>query len=225
MFIQGKIKDYNNGILTVTAPFDDYNFLVDKQMGSCEIRLDDNRLISAEQRKKIYATFKDISIYTGYSPDETKEIMKYCYIEKTGNEYFSLSNTDMTTARVFLEYLIEFCIEWSIPCKESLLNRCPDIGEYLYVCIIHRKCAVCGAKADIHETERVGIGRNRLKINHLNQAVQPLCRKHHSECHYIGQKSFDEKYHLEFIKLDEFLCNRINWKYVNENEMRLNNDK
>lgn len=219
--IKGYIQSYDGQALTIVAPFNS-DWLLQKQgITECEIRLDDGRSISADQRKKIYATLKDISIHTGYSPDEAKEIMKYCYIEKTGNEYFSLSDTDMTTARFFLEYLIEFCVEWNIPCRESLLKRCPDIGKYLYACVLYRKCAVCGAKADIHEVESVGMGRNRNTINHLSQLVQPLCRKHHGECHCTGQKTFDEKHHLEAIRLDKFLCDKINWKSVQENENKI----
>ncbi|MDQ4679658.1 putative HNHc nuclease, partial [Stenotrophomonas maltophilia group sp. RNC7] len=35
-----------------------------------ELRLDDGRTISADQRKKIYATIKDISLHTGHMPEE-----------------------------------------------------------------------------------------------------------------------------------------------------------
>lgn len=43
-----------------------------KHLRCAEIRFDDGRHISAEQRKKAYATIRDIADYTGYLPEEMK---------------------------------------------------------------------------------------------------------------------------------------------------------
>ena len=50
------------------------------------------------------------------------------------------------------------------------------------------------------------------KIHHLGQLVEPLCRQHHGEVDQLGQKSFDEKYHLQGIRLDATLCKILKWK-------------
>ena len=44
-------------------------------------------------------------------------------------------------------------------------------------------------------------------MNHYDKHVLALCRRHHSEQHAIGVKSFDEKYHLQnsWIKVDDRL--------------------
>ena len=118
----------------------------------------------------------------------------------------------MSTAREFISYLIDLAIEHEIPCRDSLLNRCEDIERYLYSCVAHRRCAICGKKADIHEVERVGMGRDRRQMHHLGQLVQPLCRQHHQEVDQVGQASFDKKYHLCGIRLDEFLCKKLKWR-------------
>ena len=47
-----------------------------KKIRNAEIRFDDGRHISAEQRKKAYATIGDISDWTGYLPEEAKERLK-----------------------------------------------------------------------------------------------------------------------------------------------------
>ena len=52
-----------------------------KKIKNAEIRFDDGRHISAEQRKKAYATIRDIADYTGYMPEEMKEILKYQHIK------------------------------------------------------------------------------------------------------------------------------------------------
>ena len=65
--------------------------LADKKIKKAEMRFDDGRCISIEQRKKAYATIRDIADYTGYLPEEQKEWLKYLYIQKTGDDYISHS--------------------------------------------------------------------------------------------------------------------------------------
>lgn len=111
------------------------------------------------QRRKIYSLLRDIADWTGYEPQELKELMKYDFLSQCedGTQYFSLSDADMTTARNFITYLIEFCVVHAVPCKVSLLQQCEDIERYVYACVVHRRCAICGQKAEIHEVERVGM--------------------------------------------------------------------
>ena len=47
-----------------------------KKIKNAEIRFDDGRHISAEQRKKAYATIRDIADYTGYPSEQMKRILK-----------------------------------------------------------------------------------------------------------------------------------------------------
>lgn len=204
--IQGLITDYDGEILTIEALFP-LKYLIEKQgVKDCEIRLNDSRHISTDQRKKIYATLRDISLWTGYCPDEVKDVMKYDFISKTGAEYFSLSNVDMTTAREFLTHLIDFCIEHGVPTDESLIERAPDVGRYIYKCLVEKKCCLSGQKAELHHLDAVGSGRNRKDIIHLGMEVLPLSRKYHEECHRIGKKTFCEKYHVFGIRMDKELC-------------------
>ena len=180
--------------------------LLHKNVSKCEVMFDDGRRISADQRKKIYATLRDISQWSGYDPEYAKEIMKYEYISRTGVPYFSLRDTDMTTAREFLQFLIEFCVEQEIPTKDNLIDRSPDISRYIYCCLVFKKCCISGKKAELHHVDAVGMGRDRKEIAHLGYRVLPLSRAYHTEAHTIGQKSFDEKYKVYGIKLDKRLC-------------------
>lgn len=126
---------------------------------------------------------------------------------------FSLSDVDMSTATDFIGWLIDMVVYHGIPCIDSLLNRAEDIGRYLYACVANRRCAVCGARADIHHSrETVGAGQNRRKLHNVGVWVQPLCRKHHSEVEQIGQNTFDQKYAMQDIQLDAHLCKCIGWK-------------
>ena len=180
--------------------------LLHKNVSKFEVVFEDGRRISADQRKKIYATLRDIAEFSGNLPEYEKEMMKYIYIERTGVPYFSLSNTDMTTAREFLHFLIEFCIEQDIPLAENPIDRAPDISRYIYCCLMFKRCCISGKKAELHHVDAVGMGRARKEIVNLGYRVLPLSRAYHTEAHTIGQKSFDEKYKVYGIKLDKRLC-------------------
>ena len=170
-----------------------------------EIRVDDGRRISSDQRKKIYAFCRDISNYTGHEVEDLKEnILKVGFMIKENREYFSLSNVDMTTARYFIEYILEFCFEFDIPLSLNTVILAREINNYLYLCLAHRKCAICGEKADIHHHENlVGMGMDRTNHNHEDSRYIALCRVHHNECHNLGHKTFENKYKLTAIKLNE----------------------
>ena len=180
----------------------DERFLADVMYG--EIRVDDGRRISSDQRKKIYALIKDIADYTGHHPEYLKEHMKYDFMAKEDREYFSLSNIDMTTARHFIEHLLEFCFECDIPLHANTVVLAREINNYLYLCLVHRKCAVCGKKhAHIHHVDAVGSGRNRNEVDHTKLRLIALCAEHHQETHTIGWQTFNAKYKVEGIKVNE----------------------
>lgn len=202
----GKIMDYDGEKLTIVAPYNDTQGLVRKRTTQCEIRLDDGRRISADQRKKIYATLRDISDYTGHTVEDLKDYTKADYIAETGGDWFSLSDCDMTTARLYLEHIIEFCVYWDIPCRDSLLDRTPDVQRYVWYCLSQKKCCISGKRCQLHHVDAVGMGRDRHDIIHKGMRVLPLHWKYHQEAHQIGTTAFLDKYHLEPVKLDDCLC-------------------
>ena len=83
-----------NESFSLIVPFEKTYLLDKRQITECSVRIDDGRSISALQRKHIYATFNDIAKHTGYTPDETKQVMKYSYIALTGQKEFSLSGVN-----------------------------------------------------------------------------------------------------------------------------------
>lgn len=208
--LTGCISEYNkeDGFLTAVAPLSSEigSWIFEKQqITECEIVIKDGREISPQQRRKIYATINDIALYTGDDPEFIKYYMKYKYVAKTGEKYFSLSDTDMTTANKFLEFLLFFCIEFDVPCSDPLAKRAPDIGRYVYKCICNKKCCISGQKAELHHVNAVG-RRNRDKISHLGMEVLPLSRQYHAEAHSMGNTDFCKKYNIYPVKLDEYLC-------------------
>lgn len=188
-----------------------------------EIILWDGRRISPEQRRKCYALLGEIAEYTdgirtAETVDEQKSLLKMEFMlkrmEATERRMFSLADCDMSTAREFITYLIDFIIANDIPTRVPLIDNCDDIAAYMYACTMHRKCAVCGKPADIHHCEgsRIGAGVDRTKVHQLGREILPLCRVHHTELHAIPESEFIAKYHLQKVKLDEALCKRLKFK-------------
>ena len=188
-----------------------------------EIILWDGRRISPEQRRKCYALLGEIAEYTdgirtAETVDEQKRLLKMEFMlkrmEATERRMFSLADCDMSTAREFITYLIDFIIANDIPTRVPLIDNCDDIAAYMYACTMHRKCAACGKAADIHHCEgsRIGVGVDRTKVHQLGREVLPLCRVHHTELHAMPESAFIKKYHLQKVKLDEVLCKRLKFK-------------
>ena len=178
-------------------------FLSQKCIKKAEIRFDDGRIISIEQRKKAYATIRDIADYTGYLPEEQKEWLKYLYIQKTGDDYISLSDCSMDQAREFINVILEYAIESGIQLSEQAINRTDDIGKYLYICIKHKKCAICGQDGEIHHEDPIGMGNDRKTLDDSNHKKICLCRKHHTIAHQMGVERFTKMYKVYGIIVKE----------------------
>ncbi len=186
--------------------FPETSVLERKEITTGRIILDDGRMISASQRNHIHATLDDIAKATGYEPGECKLVMKYAYLNKTGFEDFSLSDCDMTKAKLFLQFLIDFCLEQNIPTKNPLIERDEDTARYIYACLANKKCCVTQKEAHLHHVDAVGMGNDRDEIIHEGYRVLPLEPEMHAIAHNMGRVSFEEKYHVFGIKLDRYLC-------------------
>jgi hypothetical protein len=174
-----------------------------------EIRINDGRCITNEQRKKFYATVRDIADHIGETIDYIKDYFKalYCFYNKI--ESISLSDCSITDGRELINIAIEFAIRNDIPLMDLALNRTDDIDRLLYVCLIYRKCCVCGRPADIHHIDTIGMGSDRKDDIHVGKRVIALCREHHNLAHSMGKNSFEEKYKVYGIKLDKFLIEKL----------------
>ena len=210
--IRGRIVDVSlNGELTIKAQYDDWYTLTKRGYSDCLVQMIDSRPLSDKQRRACYALLGEIADFTGNGKDSTKEYMKLKFLAEdfgeTAEKIFSLSNAPMSLVCAFQRFLVRFILDWDIPTKFPMLDLVDDVGDFLYACLINRKCAVCGKRADLHHVDHVGTGRNREEIIHEGMEALPLCREHHAEAHALGAQSFAEKYHIEHgIKLDKTLC-------------------
>lgn len=215
--ITGRIEEYDErrGELTIRAPYSDWPTMVKRGYKECLVQLIDSRTLSDKQRRACYALIGAISDHTGVGKDPTKEWLKIKFIledlEGTADQIFSLSNAPMSLVCAFQRFLVRFILDWDIPTKFSLLDMVDDVPDYIYACLISKKCVACGRPAELHHVDRVGMGRDRTDILHEGLEALPLCREHHAEAHTMPDSEFFEKYHLPGgIELDRTLCRM--WK-------------
>ena len=208
--IHGKIINITPEGLFIKAPYQNIERACIRRYSTVEIGLNDGRFISTEQRKKAYALMREISEYTGETAELTKQQLKLDFVvnrmQALSKQIFSLSDCDMTTAREFITYLIDFILEYDIPIRQPLVSLCEDIEKYIYACLIHKKCCVCGQPAELHHCQRVGMGRNRDDIFQIGMFVLPCCRKHHSMAHAKPQEEFNKLFHVKPIPLTKELA-------------------
>lgn len=211
--VKGRIVGYDEkrGELLIRAPWDDVFTMTKREFKTCLVQPIDSRPLSDKQRKACYALINAIADYSGCGTEYTKTLMKLKFmadeIQETGERIFSLSNAPMSLVCAFQRFLVRFILDYDIPCNFPLLNFVDDISDYIYSCLVTKKCCVCGRGADLHHVDHVGMGRDRDEIIHEGMHVLPLCREHHTECHTAGQQTFEEKYHLTHgIELDKTLC-------------------
>lgn len=176
---------------------------LNQKVKRAEIRFDDGRTISTEQRKKAYATIRDIADWTGELPEVMKEWLKYLHISRTGCQYFSLSDCSMSTAREYINTLLDYALENGIILLESGINRTDDLDCYLYSCLKNRRCAVCGQDGEIHHVDTIGMGHDRKKVDDSKKRKICLCRRHHTQAHSMGMTKFIETYHVYGIVVKE----------------------
>lgn len=175
MVVTAKIEKLEDGKLVLKPDTDISRFVEQKRPRRVEVRLDDGRTISVDQRRKIFAIIRDISLWSGHEPEELRQYLEWDFCSRAMREWFSLSDCDMTTAREFITYLISFCFHWGVPTKDSLLTQTDDIGKYLYLCLENRRCAICNRPAEVHHVDRIGMGMDREKVVHVGLNAGVCC--------------------------------------------------
>lgn len=211
--VKGRIVGYDERTqeLLIRAHYDDWYTMTKRGYKECLVQPLDARPLSDRQRKMCYALLREISDYTGQDVHSAKEYLKLRFLAddfgETADRIFSLSNAPMSLVCAFQRYLVRFIVEYDIPCWVSLLEYVDDVHDYIYACLIAKKCCITGRPAELHHIDRVGMGRNRDDIIHEGMEVLPLSREMHQEAHTMSDGEFFEKYHLPGgVVMDKTLC-------------------
>lgn len=205
------------------------DFVVDNAMllGNDDIELvvDDGVGITNNQRKFCFAVIRDIfnAQFGGYDGSEdgwlvTEESVRMHFYNKYFERYgemFTLSKSKgrKYDANNFIDILMEFIDDHGIMLKDHRpLDFMTDKATYkhCYRSLMNSRCAICGRSGDLHHTKgsTIGMGNNRLKVNHLGRYAAELCRTHHMELDSPDndEKSFFEKYHLVEVEINELIA-------------------
>jgi hypothetical protein len=184
-----------------------------------EVRLlwQDQDEITADQRKKIFAICGEIAQWSAHDPEYVRKNLTADFlranIEQLQLSALSLAisgNCDKGTASLFIDYLISFCLENAVPTSRPLQEYADDLERYTYAALLHKRCVVCGRKADLHHVTAIGMGYNRNTKPQLGALVMPLCRVHHNEYHTIGKTAFEERYHAKPVPMDRRIAGKYN---------------
>jgi hypothetical protein len=206
---QGKAYEYKGEIaVKTTRPAEDN--LSDDVL----VVWHDKRSISPEQRRKAWALIGEISAAYGYMSAGDKEqlnrdlkrqflLQRMDELTAEAIKAFSLGDVDMTTARLYITFLIEFVVEHDIPTRQMTAELCEDVEAYVYACVTNKRCCICRKPADLHHIDRVGMGRNRDDMVHIGMEAITLCRDHHRQAHDHGDAQLLNAYHLMPIVVDE----------------------
>lgn len=210
-FIKGEIIDITESGLIIAANYQNIDRAVLRRYREVQVGLPDGRTISPIQRKKAWALIGEVAAWQhGYKTkitlEDTSFDLKREFVMRAESGFllpnFSLSDCDMTTAREFISFLIAFVLEYGVPTNIPLYELCEDIQQYVYACLIHKKCAVCGREnADLHHYNAIGMGGDRTSIYQIGMLVVPLCREHHTMAHNKGKAWLTQDMHLMPIAL------------------------
>ncbi|MDT0722591.1 putative HNHc nuclease [Staphylococcus haemolyticus] len=179
---------------------------------NAEVEVPDNKKLSIEQRKKIFAMCRDIELHWGEPVEALRKRFQAELEIMNGYERISLRDCSMRVASELIELIIAFMFHHQIPMRVETSKLLSGDKAMLYWSTVNRNCVICGKPhSDLAHRYAVGKGRNRNKINHFGNQVLALCRSHHNEQHQIGMDTFNNKYHLtdSWVDVDNRLNNML----------------
>lgn len=197
-----------------------------------EVEIVRTERLSLEQLKMLWAIFKDLGELIGYTREEMRELLENEYCNQKKIEYFSISTSKKTScSKEIAADFITWIIEWSIdqgynlilhigkgPNKrlKSARDICPDISRYIVACLRNKVCAVCGRiEADLHHWDNVNSIGGYEFDDGLKTRFISLCREHHNLFHAIGEKDFENRYHLQGVMLNPTMVMELKKVYKN----------
>lgn len=163
--LDGEIIDADARFLTVRVPYNpEY---VRQDMKKATVFLHDGRKHSRDQHGKVFALIGEIAMWAGYKKRECCSvnadmkrdflIARFDALEAAAIKSFSMSDGDVTTVSMYIQFLIDFILEHNIPTKRPVTEMCEDIQAAVYSAMFHKRCIVCGRNADLHHVDRVGM--------------------------------------------------------------------
>lgn len=214
--LEGKIRDAGDGYIDIRVPYT--TEYVRQQMDKAIVFLPDGRRHSIDQHGKVWALIGEIALWAGYKAHDSSQVnsmlkrdfllQRFDRLSAAAIKEFSMSDVDVSTASLYIDWLVDFVLENNIPTKRPVTELCEDVQAAVYSAMMHKRCICCGKKADLHHVDRVGMGNDRREICHIGMRALPLCREHHQEAHQHGDAALMDRYHLEPVEIDEKIAKK-----------------
>lgn len=162
-----------------------------------EVEVPDNKKLSIEQRKKIFALCRDIELHWGEPVESLRKRFQAELEIMNGYEEISLRDCSMRVASELIELIIAFMFHHQIPMRVETSKLLSGDKAMLYWATVNRNCVICGKHGELAHHKAIGRGANRRKMDHYGYEVLCLCREHHQSQHDMGVETFDKLHHLE----------------------------
>lgn len=180
-----------------------------KATGRAVLYIEERDKITDDQRKLLFALWRDYETYTGVPLDAVEAWFKYQYMLHADLDRLpSVSRSGMTKrlATEFVTFTMEYLLDNGIPFQQADWYKGADVARVCYAMLVKRICFICGKEhSDIHHLNgsTIGMGNDREKVSHVGRRVVCLCREDHGKIHQGGELAFFRKHHIVPIKLTE----------------------
>lgn len=199
---------------------------IEERLNHYPIKVIPVKRLSKAQNGLIHVLLKQFGEELGWTMQDMKEYQKEQFALSRDLEKFSTANCDMEMANDFIAFIIEQALENEINLYvlnkhdnryKSILKVDKTTERYVIACMRAKTCAICGRKgADLHHWKTIASAAGTYENDDgLKTPFMSLCRIHHNEFHEIGQKEFEEKYHIEGVWLNPQLVYELLEVYPN----------
>lgn len=154
---------------------------------------------------KNYTNQNKVTLITELLMDCITSEFQMLLLKLEGTFSLSLKLFSNKEAVKFTNFLFDYFMQHDIPMWEEMQKLYKEQNEdkYIYAKLKHRKCAVCNrSPVDMEHWQNVanlgGYAHDKGQGVYIS-----LCRHHHAEKHNIGVESFERKYDIRGIKLNE----------------------
>lgn len=199
---------------------------LEEHLKKLKIRVIPIKKLTKAQNGLIHVLLKQFADELGWTMQDMKEYQKEQFALSRDLEKFSTASCEMEMANDFIAFIIEQALENEINLYvfnkhdnryKSILNIDKTTERYVIACLRAKTCAICGRKgADLHHWKTIASAAGAYENDDgLKTPFMSLCRMHHNEFHEIGQKEFEEKYHIEGVWLNPQLVYELLEVYPN----------
>lgn len=199
---------------------------IEERLNHYPIKVIPVKRLSKAQNGLIHVLLKQFGEELGWTMQDMKEYQKEQFALSRDLEKFSTANCDMEMANDFIAFIIEQALENEINLYvlnkhysryKSILKVDKTTERYVIACLRAKTCAICGRKGvDLHHWKTIASAAGAYENDDgLKTPFMSLCRIHHNEFHEIGQKEFEEKYHIEGVWLNPQLVYELLEVYPN----------